>query len=89
MRSLSKLALEVKSELLITGSSSVTSPHRTRIGHWAIDGEIPRAHLSEVLAQIWVWIPARHPAAILTISRRLPRRPAKQVIPRSDALASP
>ncbi|MGW1363024.1 hypothetical protein ACWCQP_37150 [Streptomyces chartreusis] len=41
-KSLGELALEVKNDLQRMGYTDVTPPHRTRIGHWARNGEIPR-----------------------------------------------
>jgi tetratricopeptide (TPR) repeat protein len=50
-KSLGELALEVKNDLWLMGYIDVTPPHRTRIGHWAKNGEIPRdPRLPEVLA---------------------------------------
>ncbi|MFM9462719.1 XRE family transcriptional regulator [Streptomyces scabiei] len=41
----------MKNDLLIRGCIGISPPHRTRIGHWARDGEIPRdPRLPEALA---------------------------------------
>lgn len=49
-RSYGALALELKNDLWITGHTDARPPHRTRIGHWVRDGEIPRDPLPVVLA---------------------------------------